>query len=102
VIFFLASSGQSDVYDIVKHDIEDTLRGRNSTILAYGQTGSGKTFTMEGSIRFLAFAVQIDHPNEGQICLGDIKNVDQWGVVPRSIKAIFEIISTSDEEVRFC
>jgi len=35
-------------FEIYIDNIEDVLKGFNSTIFAYGQTGSGKTFTMFG------------------------------------------------------
>ena len=40
------------------------MSGFESTVFAYGQTGTGKTHTMEG----------------------DIKNPEQWGVIPRSVR----------------
>lgn len=48
--------------------IQSCIDGKNVCIFAYGQTGSGKTYTMEG----------VEGPEEG--------------VIPRSVKFIFEEI----------
>lgn len=50
--------------------IESVLEGYNGTIFAYGQTGTGKTHTMEGN--------ELSEQNKG--------------IVPRSIKYIFNAI----------
>ncbi len=47
--------------------VEDIFRGYNGTIFSYGQTGSGKTFTM----------------------LGDIKNENLKGIIPRATFALY-------------
>ncbi len=49
-------------------------------MLIDGQTSSGKTFTMEGP---------------------DLYNEDLKGIIPRSIKRIFEIINELGSEVTF-
>ena len=48
----------------------------DSTIFAYGQTGTGKTHTMEG----------------------DIHSEEHAGIVPRSVKTIFEQLENSQAE----
>lgn len=61
-------SEQAEVYDGVgKRHIESFFKGKNSTIFAYGQTGSGKTYTM----------------------FGDLKERDQFGIIPRALDEIF-------------
>ena len=52
------------------------MDGYNCTVFAYGQTGTGKTHTMEG----------------------DLTCADNAGIVPRSVKAIFEQLGESNVE----
>ena len=54
--------------------IEQCFEGYNGTIFAYGQTGSGKTHTIEG----------------------DINNLSEMGIIPRSINFIFDTIQASE------
>ena len=54
--------------------IEQCFEGYNGTIFAYGQTGSGKTHTIEG----------------------DINNLSDMGIIPRSINFIFDTIQASE------
>ena len=57
---------------------QSAIDGYNVCIFAYGQTGSGKTFTMEGG-------------NEGDI--------DKQGIIPRTIKKIYEETKNLVEKV---
>ena len=67
-------STQSEVFDgIVKPIVDEVLAGFNCTIFAYGQTGTGKTHTMEG----------------------EVNNEENAGIVPRSVRAIFEQLENS-------
>jgi len=60
---------QDEVYDAcAKPVIDSVLEGFNGTIFAYGQTGTGKTHTM----------------------VGDFKNEQNKGVIPRALEQIFE------------
>lgn len=70
-------SRQDEVFDqVVRPIVDETLAGFNCTIFAYGQTGTGKTHTMEG----------------------DIHSKDDAGIVPRSVRAIFEQLEGSGSE----
>mmetsp|Transcript_11723 Transcript_11723/g.48718 ORF Transcript_11723/g.48718 Transcript_11723/m.48718 type:complete len:937 (-) Transcript_11723:1622-4432(-) len=60
--------------------VDEVLQGYNCTIFAYGQTGTGKTFTMEG----LSKSKKAIHFNAG--------------IIPRSIKAIFEYLNKNSED----
>ena len=55
--------------------VQSAINGERCCIIAYGQTGSGKTYTMEG-------------PNLGKLILE--QNVDDIGILPRSVKFILE------------
>lgn len=39
---------QSEIFNQIKPQLNETFNGRNMTVFAYGQTGSGKTFTING------------------------------------------------------
>ena len=52
--------------------MQSALDGYNVCVFAYGQTGSGKTYTMEGGP-------------------GVIEDAEQSGVIPRTIRQIFEM-----------
>jgi len=74
---FGAYSRQEEVFNsIVKPIVEEALAGFNCTIFAYGQTGTGKTHTMEG----------------------DINSEEDAGIVPRSVKAILDMLEGSGTE----
>ena len=71
-------SSQEEVFDsIARPIVEEALDGFNCTIFAYGQTGTGKTHTMEGS---------------------DLTCPENAGIVPRSVKAIFDQLGGSNVE----
>ena len=62
-------SNQSEIFeDTSKEVVKSVLKGYNGTIFAYGQTGTGKTYTM----------------------VGDFKNQENKGIIPRSFDYIFE------------
>ena len=70
-------STQQEVFDgVVKPIVDEVLAGFNCTIFAYGQTGTGKTHTMEG----------------------DVNSDEHSGIVPRSVRAIFEQLESSGVE----
>jgi len=73
-------SEQKEVFNAsAKPILESVLEGFNGTILTYGQTSSGKTFTMEG------------------VC-GD---AELEGIIPRTIKHVFEFIRDTTEDSEF-
>jgi kinesin family member 11 len=61
--------------------VQEVMDGFNCTIFAYGQTGTGKTYTMEGGPR---------ESDDGR------KLSSLAGVIPRSIKQIFDTIETNN------
>lgn len=63
--------------------VDEVLDGFNCTIFAYGQTGTGKTYTMEGGPR---------QSDDGK------KLSAEAGVIPRSIKQIFDHLEASDSD----
>merc|ERR1719273_1052614 len=69
---FGPSSSQDDVYGEISQLVQSALDGYNVCVFAYGQTGSGKTYTMEGGP-------------------GIEEDLDQCGVIPRTIRQIFDI-----------
>ena len=56
--------------------VENGLEGYNGTIFAYGQTGAGKTFTM----------------------VGDYKDPEVKGIIPRTFDHVITAIKTSEEK----
>ena len=66
---------QTDVWALSKPLITSVVDGFNVTIFAYGQTGSGKTHTMSG----------------------DGSGMDGEGVIPRSIRELFDVLESKDE-----
>ncbi|KAI5073052.1 hypothetical protein GOP47_0011844 [Adiantum capillus-veneris] len=60
--------GQQDVFVEISQLVQSALDGYKVCIFAYGQTGSGKTYTM----------------------LGNPDDLEQKGVIPRSLEQIFE------------
>ena len=72
-------SRQDDVFNsVAKPIVKEVLGGFNCTIFAYGQTGTGKTHTIEG----------------------DLYSEQDGGLIPRSVRAIFEHLE-SQEEIKF-
>merc|ERR1719436_943724 len=69
---FGPSSSQDDVYGEISQLVQSALDGYNVCVFAYGQTGSGKTYTMEGGP-------------------GIEEDDTQGGVIPRTIRQIFDI-----------
>ena len=65
---FDENAKQSDVFVELSYLVQSVLDGFNVCVFAYGQTGSGKTYTMEG----------------------DINNEYLQGMIPRSIRLIFD------------
>ncbi|GAX73013.1 hypothetical protein CEUSTIGMA_g465.t1 [Chlamydomonas eustigma] len=61
--------------------VSEVMDGFNCTIFAYGQTGTGKTYTMEGGPR---------DSSDGR------KLSAEAGVIPRSIKQIFDTIEAGN------
>jgi hypothetical protein len=73
-------------YDrIARGIINDVMEGYNGTIMAYGQTGSGKSYTIFGK------KYSLD---------GRQLNADM-GIVPRSVKQIFEYIRVNASRAQF-
>ena len=69
---FGPATNQGEVYEEISQLVQSALDGYNVCVFAYGQTGSGKTFTMEGGP-------------------GIEEDLDQCGVIPRTIRQIFDI-----------
>jgi len=69
---FAPSAGQGEVYEEISQLVQSALDGYNVCVFAYGQTGSGKTYTMEGGP-------------------GIEEDQSQCGVIPRTIRQIFDI-----------
>jgi hypothetical protein len=70
---FSPNENQEDIFSEVKELVKSALDGFKVCIFAYGQTGAGKTFTMEG----------------------DSINL---GLVPRSVKMIFDYMSSYNRD----
>ena len=69
---FAPTAGQAEVYEEISQLVQSALDGYNVCVFAYGQTGSGKTYTMEGGP-------------------GIEEDQTQCGVIPRTIRQIFDI-----------
>lgn len=79
---FGPTSKQKDLFDHAVHPIvNEVLEGYNCTIFAYGQTGTGKTYTMEGGAR----KKNGEFPSDA-------------GVIPRSVRRIFDILEDQQAE----
>ncbi|CAF0882015.1 unnamed protein product [Brachionus calyciflorus] len=69
-------TSQNDLYqNCVKSLVNGLFDGYNATVFAYGQTGSGKTHTISGCKT----------------------TVDDYGIIPRAVETIFQIINTSQK-----
>lgn len=80
---FGPNSKQKDLFDqSISPIVNEVLEGYNCTIFAYGQTGTGKTYTMEGGGRK---ARNGEFPTDA-------------GVIPRSVRQIFEILEAQCAE----
>lgn len=67
---------QENIYETCAYSlVENGLEGYNGTVFAYGQTGAGKTFTM----------------------VGDYKDPEIKGIIPRAFDHIISAIHTSEE-----
>ena len=65
---------QVEVYEACGYSlVENALEGFNGTVFAYGQTGAGKTFSM----------------------VGDYKNQEWKGIIPRGFDHVINAIQTS-------
>ncbi|KAH3678402.1 hypothetical protein WICMUC_001419 [Wickerhamomyces mucosus] len=72
---FQPTSGNLEVYEkVVQNLISQLMEGYNATVFAYGMTGSGKTYSMSGT-------------------------KEEPGIIPLSIREIFEKIEESDKNV---
>ncbi|MES1921771.1 Kinesin-like protein kifc1, partial [Bonamia ostreae] len=69
---FSPNDKQNVVFEEISQLVQSALDGYKVCIFAYGQTGSGKTFTMEGP--------------------ENMNNKNDEGMIPRSVKKIFEHI----------
>ncbi|XP_021353306.1 kinesin-like protein KIF27 [Mizuhopecten yessoensis] len=73
-----SKTDQEEVYkSCVESLVKSTFDGYNATVFAYGQTGSGKTFTVGG---------------------GNISCEEEYGIIPRALKEIFDTIETRKEQ----
>ena len=78
-----ASQGQVFSDCGVPNLVKQVVDGYNSTIFAYGQTGSGKTYSMEG-YKYTMSEKGVPH--------AIIENGENEGIVPRSIRLLFEMV----------
>ncbi|XP_015952328.1 kinesin-like protein KIN-5D [Arachis duranensis] len=79
---FGPNSEQIELYEqAVSPIVNEVLEGYNCTIFAYGQTGTGKTYTMEGGAR----KKNGEFPSDA-------------GVIPRSVREIFDILEAQNAE----
>lgn len=77
---FGPKSNQQEVFEYsAKPIIDSVLNGYNGTIFAYGQTSSGKTYTM----------------------MGDLRNDENEGIIPKMVKHVFSYISNSTSETEY-
>jgi len=69
----------------VKSLLDSALEGFSATVFAYGQTGSGKTYTMAGG--------QEDWERQ------NVSDID--GVIPRSVRYIFDQVNARQNTVKY-
>jgi len=74
---FDSTATQSNVFEEISQLVQSALDGYNVCVFAYGQTGSGKTYTMEG---------------------GDGSNLEQAGMIPKTISQIFDVTDKLKEK----
>ncbi|KAL0485829.1 kinesin family protein [Acrasis kona] len=82
---FRPEAQQKDVFVEISQLVQSALDGYKVCIFAYGQTGSGKTFTMEGP------------PKKSIKNMSKEEEMDQRGMIPRSVEQIFECANTKSE-----
>jgi hypothetical protein len=76
---FPEKSNQTEIFEQTsKEVVKSVLKGYNGTIFAYGQTGTGKTYTM----------------------VGEFKNQENKGIIPRAFDYIFDQIK-QDKEYKY-
>ncbi|GIL86257.1 hypothetical protein Vretifemale_14633 [Volvox reticuliferus] len=81
---FSSEASQEKLYrQAIVPIVQEVMDGFNCTIFAYGQTGTGKTYTMEGGPR---------RSDDGKSLSAEA------GVIPRSIKQIFDSIDASNAD----
>ena len=69
-------SNQQEIFEETsKNVVQSVLNGYNGTIFAYGQTGTGKTYTM----------------------VGEFRNENNKGIIPRAFDYIFESVKQDNE-----
>lgn len=77
---FEPRSTQEEVFNTVAVDcVQSFLDGVNATIFAYGQTGSGKTYSITGGT----------------------DSYDDRGIIPRSLKMIYDHINSKRNEFNY-
>ncbi|XP_076659707.1 uncharacterized protein LOC143363016 [Halictus rubicundus] len=75
---FEESATQEDIFeDVARPVMESALDGYNGTIFAYGQTASGKTHSI----------------------IGNQRNIDDRGIIPRSLQYLFNVIQKRPENL---
>ena len=85
---FGPQSEQAELYETaVTPIVDEVLSGYTCAIFAYGQTGTGKTFTMEGGIA----GAEKTYVKDGALAA-------DAGVIPRSVKQIFETLEANGSE----
>lgn len=85
-------STQDQVFEFLKSGLADLNRGINCTVFAYGQTGSGKTHTMFGP----KWEESIASKYYGGYGNNDFfANIENHGLIPRSITELFEKLDMS-------
>ncbi|CAG9315628.1 unnamed protein product [Blepharisma stoltei] len=87
---FDESSTQEELFARLKLNslVKKVVEGFNATVFTYGPTGSGKTFTMEGY-----------EYDKGLKPI--IKENENIGLVPRTVKALFDEIKQSESQVEY-
>lgn len=75
------------------------LNGYNATLFAYGQTSSGKTHTLEACA--IGPLLQAFHSLLMLLQGPDIYDPDTCGIVPRTVRGIFNTLQSADENVEF-